>query len=180
MAGVTIVDHDERWADLAQGLIAELRGGLEPHLRTVEHLGSTAVPGLPAKPVIDLMAPLPTLPPDPGTERALEELGYTATPVGMRDRSFYVRALPSGASASSVHLHLVLSSQWDTKNERLFRDHLLHHPEVAAAYGRLKRRLARQVSDVEEYTRAKTVVVQQAVDAERAARELPLVPVWEE
>lgn len=178
--GVDVVDHDEGWVGLAECLAVELITVVGPLLAEVEHLGSTAAPGLPAKPIIDLMAPVPDLALGPPAALALEDLGYTLTPVAMPDRSFYVRHLPPGSSARSVHLHLVLRSDWDTKNERLFRDHLLHHPDVAATYGRLKRRLAREAVDVDDYTRAKTGLVQQAVDAERAARGLPLVPVWEE
>lgn len=178
--GVDVVDHDKRWSGLAEILAAELITAVGPLLAEVEHLGSTAVPGLPAKPIIDLMAPVPDLTLGPPAALALEDLGYTLTPVAMPDRSFYVRHLPLGSSARSVHLHLVQMSDWDTKNERLFRDHLLHHPNVAATYGEFKRRLAREVVDVDDYTRAKTGLIQQAVDADRAARGLPMVPVWED
>lgn len=80
----------------------------------------------------------------------------------------------------SHHLHIVTADTFDTRNERLFRDHLLAHPAVAAEYGELKKRLAARETDGLAYTKAKTDLIQRVVDSERTARGLPLVPVWEE
>lgn len=83
------------------------------------------------------------------------------------------------AGRRSHHLHVVTTETWMTRNERLLRDHLVTHPEAVQAYGDLKRRLAAQGLVGEDYTRAKTALIQDLVDAARDARGLPRVAVWE-
>ena len=78
----------------------------------------------------------------------------------------------------AVHLHVVPTNSWATQNERLLRDHLLLHPEGAARYGDLKRRLAGEIDDPLAYTRAKTALIQELVDRARSDRGLPQVNVW--
>ncbi|WP_062207162.1 GrpB family protein [Streptomyces sp. NBRC 109706] len=142
-------------------------------------MGSTSVPGLAAKPVIDLMTSVNTLD-DVTDERVavLERLGYRFEDVGMPNRLFYFREKAQGER--SHHLHIVTADTWPTRNERLFRDHLRAHPEMAAEYEAVKRRLAAETDDGFTYTKSKTEVIQRGVDAERTARGLPLVTVWEE
>jgi hypothetical protein len=69
--------------------------------------------------------------------------------------------------------------RWDNRNERILRDHLRADPEGAARYAELKRGLAAAGLGGEEYTRAKTALIQELTDLGRAARGLPSVPVWE-
>ena len=176
---VVIVEYDPSWPGRAVRACAELTGAVPGLFLDVEHVGSTAVPGLAAKPVIDLMASVDSL--DDVTadrESALGRLGYRLQETGMPDRLFYYRS--NAAGRRSHHLHVVTAGTWDTRNERLFRDHLRSHPQAAAEYGELKRRAAAEAADPLVYTRAKTGLIQRAVDHERAARGLPLVPVWEE
>jgi GrpB-like predicted nucleotidyltransferase (UPF0157 family) len=78
------------------------------------------------------------------------------------------------------HLHVVAEDSWATRNERLLRDYLRSHPEQARRYGKLKQQLARDLGHGEAYTRAKTELIQELVDAARAELGLPQVPVWEE
>jgi GrpB-like predicted nucleotidyltransferase (UPF0157 family) len=176
---IDVVEYDHSWR--SQGIEArgELTDAVPGLFLEVEHVGSTSVPGLTAKPVIDLMASVTTL--DDVTadrEAVLERLGYRLQETGMPQRLFYYRATADGRR--SHHLHIVTADTWDTRNERLFRDHLRSHPEVAAEYGELKRRAAAEEDDGLAYTKRKTELIQRAVDHERAARGLPIVPVWEE
>jgi GrpB-like predicted nucleotidyltransferase (UPF0157 family) len=170
---ITVVDHDPAWPDRARAAIAELRAAHPGVFAAVEHVGSTAVPGLPAKPVLDLMAAV-------GTLAAVGEpgLGYTLIETGMPGRLFYRRE--PGDDTPAVHLHLVTEASWAARNERLLRDHLLRHPADRDEYGRLKRSLAAAGHDGDAYTRAKTALIQRLVDAARTERGLPLGPVWEE
>ena len=80
-------------------------------------------------------------------------------------------------SGLAVHLHVVPSEDWATRNERLLRDHLLVHPEDAARYGDLKRLLADEFDDPVAYTRAKTALILELVDRARGDRGLPQVNV---
>jgi GrpB-like predicted nucleotidyltransferase (UPF0157 family) len=171
---IEVVEYDEIWEVKAELARVELLS-LAP-VEAVEHIGSTSVPGLAAKPVIDLMAAA-DLNAVAAREHDLAELGYQRFDTGMPGRLFYVRD-ENGQRA--YQLHVVPPESWDTRNERLLRDHLRAHPEDARRYGDLKRRLAAEHTDGDEYTRAKTGLIQELTDRARAARGLPSVPVWEE
>ncbi|WP_203719406.1 GrpB family protein [Asanoa siamensis] len=166
--------YDPAWPGLASRAIDEVRGALAGRIDAVEHIGSTAVPGLAAKPVIDLMAAAPSLDAVADAAGALAAIGFDRHDNGMPGRLFFRR---EGAPVS-YHLHVVTAASWDTRNQRLFRDHLRAHPADRDAYGRLKRELTG--ADGDTYTRAKTALIQRVVDDARAARGLPLVNVWEE
>lgn len=164
--------YDPGWPELAATAADEVKRALGDAVVAIEHIGSTAVPGLAAKPVIDLMAAVRDLREEP----ALAELGYAPLDTGMPGRLFYRReALPV-----AYHLHLVPADSWDGRNERILRDHLLETPADADRYGRLKRDLAAAGLAGDAYTRAKTGLIQEMTDAARVRRGLDPVPVWEE
>jgi GrpB-like predicted nucleotidyltransferase (UPF0157 family) len=117
----------------------------------IEHFGSTSVPGLAAKPIIDLMVAADEVDLVAQHDDVLCALGYHRFDTGMRGRLFY-----------------------------LLRDYLRAHPGDSARYAALKRQLASVVLDGDEYTRAKTDLVRVLTDAARAERGLQSVPVWEE
>jgi GrpB-like predicted nucleotidyltransferase (UPF0157 family) len=168
---VTITEPDRRWADLGRQACVVLG----PLFLAVEHVGSTAVPGLPAKPVIDLMASLPGL--DEVNEGTLETFGYRKVPTDMPERLFYRR---EDYDSTAYHLHVVTAESWPTRNERLLRDHLLAHPDARDRYAVLKRKLMDEFGPGLAYTQGKTELIQELTDAARAERGLPSVPVWEE
>jgi GrpB-like predicted nucleotidyltransferase (UPF0157 family) len=171
---IEVVEYDEAWPVRAAAARTDLIAlGV---FDAVEHTGSTSVPGLAAKPVIDLMAAA-DLDAVAGREDDLAGLGYRRLDTGMPDRLFYYRD-ENGQRA--YHLHVVPPGTWDTRNERLLRDHLRAHPDDARRYAKLKQRLAAEHTDGTEYTKAKTELIQELTDRARADRGLPSVPVWEE
>jgi GrpB-like predicted nucleotidyltransferase (UPF0157 family) len=172
---IEVHDYDPAWPGLAQRAIDELTVAAAGWLTVIEHIGSTSVPGLAAKPIIDLMAAADTLE-SPRAEEAVRALGYERMEFQMPERlSFRRRGSPVG-----YHLHVVLASSWDTRNQRILRDHLREHPDDRDAYGALKRDLAGVAEESATYTRAKTALIQRMVDDARKARGLPSVNVWEE
>ncbi|MFJ1460015.1 GrpB family protein [Nocardia sp. N2S4-5] len=173
---IRVVPHDSEWPRQARVAITELTDALPGLFPEIEHMGSTAVPGLAAKPIIDLMAAAHDL--DAVADRAdvLAALGYRREQNGMRDRLFYPRI--DAAGQRTHHLHVVRTADWDGQNERILRDYLRDHPAAAADYAALKQALAEEISDPELYTRRKTDLIQRLVDAARAELGLPLVPVW--
>jgi GrpB-like predicted nucleotidyltransferase (UPF0157 family) len=178
---ILVVDSDPRWAGIAGALMAELRV-VPGAWAEIEHIGSTSVPGLPAKPVIDLMASTTDLDRVAALEvENLTPLGYARLETGMTGRLFYRRE-PGAAPADTmaVHLHVVPIRTWSTQNERLLRDLLLVDPDAVRRYGDLKRRLATEITDTLAYTRAKTELIQELVDQARRQRGLPAVNVWED
>ena len=172
---IDIVEYDEAWPARAAAARADLISlGV---FDAVEHIGSTSVPGLAAKPVIDLMAAAASLDRVTAAEDALAGLGYHPLDARMPGRLFYYR---DEDGQRAYHLHVVTADTWDTRNQRLLRDYLRAHPEDARRYGELKQRLAAEQTDGDEYTEAKTELIQELTDRARASRGLPSVPVWEE
>lgn len=175
---VAVVPYDTAWPERFESASTQILTAVGPRFLRLEHIGSTSVPGLAAKPVIDMMATVRRLQDGLAARTALAELGYQLVETGMPDRLFFQRRDSSGASTH--HLHVVGEDTWATRNERLLRDHLREHPEQARGYGELKEQLSRDLGSGEAYTRAKTALIQELVDAARDALGLPRVPVWEE
>ena len=172
---IEVVEYDEAWPARAAAARAELIPlGV---FGAVEHIGSTSVPGLAAKPVIDLMAAADSLDAVAAVEDALARLGYQRLDVFPSGRLYYFR---DEDGPQACHLHVVPTETFGTRNERLLRDHLRAHPEDARRYAELKQRLAAEHTDGLEYTKAKTELIQELTDRARADRGLPPVPVWEE
>ncbi|MFD6096053.1 GrpB family protein [Nocardiopsis flavescens] len=175
-AAIAIVDYDPLWPAMAAAAIAELQQTSPGLFTEVEHIGSTSVPGLAAKPVIDLMAATASLRDVSAYGSALARLGFTPHQNGMNDRLLYVRA-PAGTRTHI--LHVVTRASWPTRNQRILRDHLRSHPEEEARYAALKHGLAAVPLAPGEYTRAKTAFIQEVTDRARRERGLPPEPVWE-
>jgi GrpB-like predicted nucleotidyltransferase (UPF0157 family) len=176
-----VVEPDHGWPAAAAELIAEVRAVVPGAYPEIEHIGSTAVPGLAAKPVIDLMAATDDLVAAAECgDGPLRELGYQRLD-GMPRRLFYRREPGQYATAPAlgVHLHVVELGGWSTRNQRILRDHLRAHPRDAARYAALNRELSTRVADRDAYTCGKTALVQEIVDRTRAERGLPWMDVWE-
>jgi GrpB-like predicted nucleotidyltransferase (UPF0157 family) len=173
---IEIRDYDPAWRDHAIQAVDEVLALLPDWIVVAEHIGSTAVPGLPAKPVIDVMAATADLDGILAQEDELGKIGYERVETGMPERLFYRRA----GKLVSYHLHVVTMTSWDSRNERLLRDHLCQHPNDRDEYARLKRDLAAAGHEGLAYTRGKTVLIQRMVDAARAERGLPSEDVWED
>ena len=174
---IEIRDYDQAWPELATRAIDEVRAVLPNGVITLtEHIGSTAVPGLAAKPVIDLMAATDDLELVVAHELRLEHRGYRRIETGMPRRLLY----RCEGEPLAHHFHVVTADSWDTRNERLLRDRLRAHPGERDEYARLKKTLSASQVDGDAYTRGKTALVQRLVDAARAERGLPSVDVWED
>ena len=158
-ASVRIVPYDPAWPSLFQQERSLLEAALGKWLAgPIEHFGSTAVPRLPAKPVIDIMAGVESLDASRDAIAAAGGLGYVYYPYRPDVMHWFCK--PSAAFRTH-HLHLVPfnSPLWI---ERLaFRDYLRKAPAVAAEYAELKGRLATQFEfDRESYTDAKGPFIQ--------------------
>jgi GrpB-like predicted nucleotidyltransferase (UPF0157 family) len=150
-AEVTIVDYDPGWPATFEAEARRL-GRLAPRLR-LEHIGSTAVPGLAAKAIIDLMAHVDDL--DAPIAVLVDQGGYQypeAYNASLADRRWLCR--PS-AEHRTHHLHLVADLA-ELERHLLFRDRLRADPVLSAEYAALKRDLATRLAlDREAYTVAK-------------------------
>ena len=162
---VEISAPDRAWENQAAELSADLERRLARWLDgRVEHVGSTAVPGLAAKPVIDLMAPVHALVDSERADEVLSEAGWHLVPPELDQRPWRrMYVLPEG-DRRLAHLHLVEPTHPQWCDVLLFRDQLRLHPELAATYERIKRLAARaHPGDREAYTAAKSAFVQQVI-----------------
>lgn len=145
MRNIRVVPHDPSWiAEFEQeaGWLAAVFGDL---LLSIHHIGSTSVPDLPAKPVIDIM---PVVHDINGVERhheALAALGYEARGEnGIPGRRYFTKG---GQVNRRCNVHTYEPDHPEVKQHLDFRDYLRTHPEIATAYGRLKASLAQQFPD---------------------------------
>jgi GrpB-like predicted nucleotidyltransferase (UPF0157 family) len=120
---------------------------------SIEHIGSTAIPGLAAKPVIDIMAGVEALEASRPAIDAAAHLGYCYFPYRPDAEHWFCKPSPA---FRTHHLHLVPFRNGQWRGAIAFRDYLRSHPAIAAEYEVLKRRLAREFHrDREAYTQAK-------------------------
>ena len=161
--------HDPRLIEQAETERARLQELLEPWIvdGVVEHVGSTSVPGLDAKPIIDLMAQAADL------EAVVDQAGpklnadgwqYVPPDLDRRPwRRFYIKPDPSG-QRRYAHLHLIQAGHERWAQQLEFRDALRRDDELATTYANLKRRLiAEHPHDREAYTEAKADFILEAL-----------------
>lgn len=153
-APVEIVPYDDNWPVMFAAEQERVARAFGPWLAgTVEHMGSTAVPGLAAKPVIDLLAPVYSLEASREAIPAAAALGYCYAPYEPEMRHWFCK--PSFAHRTH-HLHLVPIGSAAWHQPLVFRDYLRSHADAAAEYASIKRELAQRFrSDREAYTQAK-------------------------
>ena len=163
MDEVEIVDYDPRWPILFDEEAERLRATLDPSLIVgLEHFGSTAIPGLSAKPIIDILIAVRSLADAQASfVKPLRNLDYVYWAENPRkDRLFFVKGMPPFGSRRSHHVH-VTEPHGELWQRLAFRDYLRAHPEEAAIYEQLKRRLATEHKrDREAYTDAKSAYVE--------------------
>ncbi|GAA0951708.1 GrpB family protein [Kribbella koreensis] len=171
-----LAEYDEAWAGQYAALAAELQEAFGDAVTELEHIGSTAVPGLVAKPAIDIAARAVSLEVASGKDPQLADLGFHHEPAGPPGRRTYTRVV-DGILTSN--LHVFPDEVWDGLNQRILHDHLRATPEAVRRYSELKRRLATEGLSGFDYTAAKTTLIQELTDDARQLRGLPSVPVWE-
>ena len=132
----------------------------------IHHIGSTAVPGLAAKPIIDIMVGVADVDSALPCLTLLRELGYYYAPYRPELMHWFCKPDPAHRTH---HLHLVAADSEQFRDKLAFRDYLRSHPETAAAYADLKRGLAvTHRADREAYTAAKTDFVTRVTALARA------------
>jgi GrpB-like predicted nucleotidyltransferase (UPF0157 family) len=162
---VTIAEPDSGWASEFDGIAETLRRDLRDDARRVDHIGSTSVPGLPAKDVIDVQVTV-------RDESALERVASMLEVSGWQriqriDRDHHVPGLSDDPSewrkaifgppegSRRINLHVRMEGRANQRYGLLFRDYLREHPDAAAAYAEVKRGLATLAPDAGAYADAK-------------------------
>lgn len=163
---VEIVPYDPEWPLHFLEAEADLRKRLGPALLAVEHVGSTSVPGMPAKPVIDMDVTLTGLSAIAGAGECLVDAGYE--PRGNRyDDDVWAFLLKR--SAPDLRVYLCAPRNRTHRHRLLFRDYLRCNEDAAGAYARLKEQLAKRFPfDGDRYTSEKSAFIQEMVSRARA------------
>jgi GrpB-like predicted nucleotidyltransferase (UPF0157 family) len=174
---VLVVPYDTAWPELFQQLAHQLREALGSIALRIDHIGSTSVPQLEAKPIIDIQISVSDFDPLVAYKIPLEKLGYIFRDDNPELTKRYFREPPG---ERRVHIHVRRAGSFSEQLSLLFRDYLRNHPDIAYQYAQLKIELAQQhahVNDHVAYTEAKDPFIWQVIArADKWAQQIGWVP----
>jgi GrpB-like predicted nucleotidyltransferase (UPF0157 family) len=155
---IVICDYDEAWPERFNEERARVLSALGRGALRVEHIGSTAVPGLAAKPIVDVLVTVSDPDDEAAFRSALEAQGYELRVREPGHRMFRT-------AARDVHILVWADSDLEVERYLLFRDRLRTSSEDRQAYERLKRELARRDwADMNQYADAKGALIGEILD----------------
>ncbi|WP_411965607.1 GrpB family protein [Haloferax sp. YSMS24] len=159
---VELVPHDPAWEDAYDAEVERLQSELDTTGLGFEHVGSTAIPGIAAKPIVDMLLLVSDLEDTDELASELDAAGYEERPNDVPDRRFFARGPPS----NRTHYLSVTERGSDCHREQVaFRDALRADPELAAEYDSLKHELAdASPDDRTTYTDAKSSFVRSVLE----------------
>lgn len=154
---IVLSDYDPHWPAFFETERQKIARALGNRALCIEHVGSTSVPGLSAKPIIDILVLVADAACEDNYRPALEAAGYV---LRVREPDWYAHRMFKGRTPA-VNLHVFSQNCEEARRMCAFRDHLRTHPADCKRYAAEKRRLASQQWDyVQDYADAKTAVVQ--------------------
>ncbi|MCY1019142.1 GrpB family protein [Pyxidicoccus sp. MSG2] len=163
---IVVSDYDPAWPALFEREAARVRATLDARVKRLEHVGSTSVPGLPAKPVIDMVLTVEDSADEASYVPVMEAAGYV---LRIREPHWFEHRMFKGPD-TDINLHVFTEGCAEVGQMLLFRDWLRMHPEDLELYAASKRELAKQEwKYVQNYADAKTDVVQRILAKARAA-----------
>jgi GrpB-like predicted nucleotidyltransferase (UPF0157 family) len=164
---IAIVEHDPNWAAEFAVVAERLHAALGETALQISHIGSTAVPNLCAKDVIDVQVSVAAL--DEAIVKNLQRAGFVFRPDITSDHippgqstrltDWEKRYFNAPAGERRMNLHIRVLGKANQRYPLLFRDYLIAHPHMASAYGELKRRLAASLVDEGAYAEVKDPAV---------------------
>ncbi len=141
---VEVVKYDPNWINLFKSESQNISQLLEGVIHRVHHIGSTAVPGLMAKPIIDILLEVEDLKELDQRQKDFENLGYEVMgEFGIPGRRYYRK----GGENRTHQIHSFIKNEENVIRHIAFRDYLIHHPEIAMEYGQLKFRSAEKCNN---------------------------------
>lgn len=175
---IIVVEYKPEWKNLFQSekqIVTEAIGS--NNVIVIEHIGSTSIPGLCAKPTIDILVEIKDNTDTGQMIENLEQLGYhsIAKPENPPPHMMFAKGYSRrGYSGQTFHIHVRYKGDWD---ELIFRDFLIRNPVAAQEYAELKRRLSIDfMNDREVYTNNKTNFIQEIM--KKARKELKNKPYF--
>jgi GrpB-like predicted nucleotidyltransferase (UPF0157 family) len=150
---VRLLPHDPKWADQASEEEARILKAVWPALIEMHHIGSTSIPGIAAKPIIDMVGVAPDLATIEAARPKLEALGYAwHGEYGLEGRRFCTLSDPT-TGQRRFHLHCYADGDHSIRRHIAFRDYLRARPQMAEAYQQMKERCAaKHPKDSNAYT----------------------------
>ena len=177
---IILADYDPRWPALFEEERARLKEAIGEWAADIQHVGSTAIPGIAAKPIIDIAVHLRSLVDalkciTPLVELGYESLGEFGIPGRIYFRKLTTQPLPGqtyGGAGRTHQIHMYERTNEQYEKQIVFRDFLRAHTEPAKEYESLKRQLAvRHAGDVEAYALAKSEFVLEVLRLARQERD---------
>jgi len=164
---VHISEYDAKWPYLFKRESEKVRAALGDRVLLFEHVGSTAVPGMAAKPCVDLLLVVADPADEPAYLADLEAAGYSMV---IREPDWYEHRVLKGPDIN-LNLHVFGEGCPEVERMRLFRDHLIADADARERYTAVKRELAERTwSRIQDYADAKTAIVQQILTEAEARR----------
>lgn len=151
MQKVEVVPHDPRWKDAFEVESNRVADALGNTVVGIHHIGSTSIPGIYAKPIIDLLVEVNNITQVAARKSHMESLGYEVMgEFGIPGRQYFRKDNRDGIRTHHIHTFAMGSAQ--IERHLLFRDYMIAHPDEAQAYSDLKRMLAKQYpTNIESY-----------------------------
>ena len=166
---IIIADHNPEWKNLFSSEKQKILKSLDSKfVHSIEHIGSTSVPGLIAKPTIDILLEINESTDLELLKKKLQIINYQYIPKPENPPPHFMFAKGysiEGITGQTYHLHVRYPGDWD---EKVFRDFLIDNPDAAAEYADLKRKLVTEFkNDREKYTDSKTAFIHKTLHKAR-------------
>lgn len=156
---ITLEYHNQYWKKWAEAEIEHLSSLLSEFCTRISHIGSTAIPGIYAKPIIDVLVEIPGCSNWNEIRKIMETAGYICMATSENRMSFNKGYTPYGYAEKVYHIHF---HKYGDNDEIFFRDYLITHPEAAKEYEQLKISLLPKFRHNRDgYTEAKTQFVKE-------------------
>jgi GrpB-like predicted nucleotidyltransferase (UPF0157 family) len=152
---VTIVPHNTEWRHQFEGEASSLKHALWDNALTIHHIGSTSIPHILAKPIIDILIEVQSLIEVDKANNAMIDIGYEVMgEFGIKSRRYFRKNNPQGTR--TYHIHVFETGSPDLVRHLAFRDYLRTHPEIAQQYSSLKAKLVSKAdTDQDAYINGK-------------------------
>jgi len=151
---VGVVSYNPNWKDMCKEESEKIKNILNDIIVDIHHIGSTAIPGIKAKPVIDILVEVKDIGAVDQYNNKMEELGYEVMgEYGIPKRRFFRK----GGNNRTHHIHIFQVGNEEIERHINFKEYLIAHPDKAREYSKLKEKLTNKYTyDVENYTNGKS------------------------
>ncbi|MBS4175615.1 GrpB family protein [Bacillus sp. FJAT-49736] len=166
MRQVEVVPYNLNWPKLFEEEAQSIRNVMKNIIVNIHHIGSTSIPGMAAKPIIDIMIEVESIEKVDSYNQEMIQLGYDPQGEnGIPNRRYFSK----GGDNRTHHVHIFQTGNPEVERHLLFRDYLIVHPEEAKSYSNLKKSLSLQFPfDIEQYIDGKDCLIKELDEKAKA------------